>query len=39
MMLVRLSNVETKELAQLMEEAWRNSAPKRLVDGYNAKRS
>ena len=34
--LVRLGAVDRDELAELLEEAWRSVAPKRLVTGYDA---
>ena len=36
MMLVRLSRVRPDELGALLEEAWRNMAPKRLVLAHDA---
>jgi hypothetical protein len=35
--LVRISNVELDELRQLIEEAWRNTAPKRLVAAWEGR--
>jgi hypothetical protein len=34
--LVRLERVDPQELAELVEEAWRIRAPKRLVKAYDA---
>jgi hypothetical protein len=34
--LIRLDAVDPRELAELLEEAWRVSAPKRLVEAYYA---
>lgn len=34
LVLVRLSTVSASELARLLEEAWRQEAPKRLVEAY-----
>jgi hypothetical protein len=34
--LVRLEAVDPQELAELLEEAWRAMAPKRLVKAYDA---
>jgi hypothetical protein len=34
--LVRLSGVDARQLAELIEDAWRLSAPKRLVAAYDA---
>jgi hypothetical protein len=36
-MLVRIANVDPDELRQLLEEAWRSSAPKRLVAAWEAR--
>jgi hypothetical protein len=36
--LVRLEAVDPRELAELLEEAWRLRAPKRLVAQYDAER-
>jgi hypothetical protein len=36
--LVRLEAVDPEELAELLEEAWRLRAPKRVVAQYDAKR-
>jgi len=36
--LVRLEAVDPQELAELLEEAWRLRAPKRLVAQYDAER-
>jgi hypothetical protein len=36
--LVRLEAVDREELAELLEEAWRVRAPKRLVAAYDAAR-
>jgi hypothetical protein len=36
--LVRLEAVDPEELAELLEEAWRIRAPKRLVAEYEASR-
>ena len=36
-MLVRISNVDPDELRQLLEDAWRSSAPKRLVAAWEAR--
>ncbi len=36
-MLVRIASVDPDELRQLLEEAWRNSAPKRLVAAWEAR--
>lgn len=36
--LVRLEKVDLEELAELIEEAWRIRAPKRLVAEYDASR-
>ncbi len=36
--LVRLEAVDPSELAELLEEAWRIRAPKRLVAAYDAER-
>jgi len=33
---VRLDTVDTDELAELITEAWRRTAPKRLVQDYDA---
>ena len=38
MMLVRLASVDPEALRNLLEEAWRLGAPKRLVAGYDARR-
>jgi hypothetical protein len=35
--LVRLANVDRQELAELLEEAWRLRAPKRLVAAHDAR--
>ena len=35
--LVRISSVDPDDLRQLLEEAWRSSAPKRLVAAWNAR--
>jgi hypothetical protein len=37
MMLVRLSSVDRKTLGDLLEQAWRLTAPKRLVGAYDGK--
>ena len=37
MMLVRLSSVDRKTLGDLLEQAWRLTAPKRLVEAYDSK--
>jgi hypothetical protein len=34
--LVRLEEIDTVELAELIEDAWRVQAPKRLLAGYDA---
>src|SRR4051794_21643974 len=34
--LVRLEAVDPEQLAELVEDAWRTQAPKRLVAGYDA---
>ena len=39
MMLVRLSRVRPEDLYGLLEEAWRNMAPKRLVLAHDASRA
>ena len=39
MMLVRLSSVDRKTLNDLLEQAWRLTAPKRLVEAYDIKSS
>lgn len=36
MVLVRLGSVDDDELAELVTEAWRRSAPRRLVAGFDA---
>jgi hypothetical protein len=36
-MLVRLANVEPDDLRDLLEDAWRHSAPKRLLSGVDTK--
>jgi hypothetical protein len=36
--LVRLETVDPEELAELIEDAWRIRAPKRLVKAYDADR-
>jgi hypothetical protein len=36
-MLVRISNVDRDDLRQLLEEAWRNTAPKRLLAGWEGR--
>lgn len=36
--LVRLEKVDPEELAELLEEAWRIRAPKRLIAEYDASR-
>lgn len=36
--LVRLEAVDPQELAELVEEAWRTRAPKRVVTAYEASR-
>jgi hypothetical protein len=36
--LVRLEAVDPKQLAELLEDAWRIRAPKRLVSGYDGAR-
>ena len=36
-MLVRISSVDPDDLRQLLEEAWRGSAPKRLVAAWEAR--
>jgi hypothetical protein len=38
-MLVRLASVDPDDLRDLLEEAWRLSAPKRLVSTYNKDRA
>ena len=37
--LVRLANADPAQLAELIEDAWRISAPKRLVSALDARRS
>lgn len=37
MVLVRLSSVDVKTLGDLLEQAWRLTAPKRLVEAYDDK--
>ena len=37
--LVRLEAVDPAELAELLEDAWRDRAPKRLVAGWDAERT
>lgn len=39
MVLVRLASVDDGELAELVTEAWRRSAPRRLVAAFDAERS
>ncbi|HST22981.1 MAG TPA: MmcQ/YjbR family DNA-binding protein [Blastocatellia bacterium] len=39
MMLVRLSSVDRKTLSDLLEQAWRLTAPKRLVEAFDSKLS
>lgn len=39
MILVRLSSVDRKTLSDLLEQAWRLTAPKRLVEAYDSKLS
>ena len=34
--LIRLAEVDARQLAELIEDAWRLSAPKRLVTAYDA---
>jgi hypothetical protein len=34
---VRLATVDLDELGELLEEAWRRAAPKRLVAAYEAR--
>jgi hypothetical protein len=36
--LVRLETVDAEELAELLEEAWRLRAPKRVIAAYDAAR-
>jgi hypothetical protein len=36
--LVRLEAVDPEELAELIEDAWRMRAPKRVVAAYDAER-
>ena len=36
--LVRLEEVDPQELAELIEEAWRIRAPKRVIKAYDAER-
>jgi hypothetical protein len=36
MVIVRLATVDPAELAELIEEAWRRSAPKRLLAAHDA---
>jgi hypothetical protein len=36
--LVRLDKVDSSELAELVEDAWRLQAPKRVVAAYDASR-
>ena len=38
-MLVRLEKVDPQELAELIEEAWRIKAPKRVVKAWEAEQS
>jgi hypothetical protein len=33
---VRLDRVDPEELAELIDEAWRMTAPKRLIKAYDA---
>jgi hypothetical protein len=35
--LVRLPRVDPKELAELLEDAWRSCAPKRLLEAFDAR--
>ncbi|MGA9774055.1 MAG: MmcQ/YjbR family DNA-binding protein [Blastocatellia bacterium] len=37
MILVRLSSVDRKTLSDLLEQSWRLTAPKRLVEAYDSK--
>lgn len=37
MILVRLSSVDRKTLADLLEQSWRLTAPKRMVNDYDSK--
>ena len=39
MILVRLSSVDRNTLSDLLEQAWRLTAPKRLVEAYDSKLS
>jgi hypothetical protein len=39
MMFIRLSNIDRKTLGDLLEQAWRLTAPKRLVEAYDGKLS
>lgn len=34
---IRLSNIDRKTLGDLLEQAWRLTAPKRLVEAYDSK--
>ena len=36
--LIRLEKVDLQELAELIEEAWRIKAPKRVIKAYDAER-
>lgn len=36
MIFVRLSSVDRKTLGDLLEQAWRLTAPKRLIETYNS---
>ena len=38
MMFVRLSTIDRKTLGDLLEQAWRLTAPKRLLQAYDSKR-
>jgi len=35
-MLVRLSTVERDELCQMIEESWRRTAPRKLIEAYDS---
>ena len=37
-MLIRLEKVDPQELAELIEEAWRIRAPKRVIKAWEAER-
>jgi len=36
-MMVRIASVDPSELRQLLEDAWRNNASKRLVAGWDSR--